>query len=107
MQHIVRSNLYNPTFTLTNCDGTPVDLSTSTVRFILKRDKNDLDDSALLVGEYVNSDTNIVQFEFDANETRNIPLGKCIGALKIYRADNKNEEVWSEEYTVTEGVFND
>lgn len=107
MQHIVRSNLYNPTFALTNCDGTPIDLSTSTVRFILKRDKNDLDDSALLVGEYVNSDTNIVQFEFDANETKNLPLGRCIGALKIYRADNKNEEVWSEEYTVTEGVFND
>ena len=107
MQYIVRNNLYNPTFTLTNCDGSNVDLSTSTVKFILKSNKTDSDSSALLVGEYVNSDTNIVQFEFDANETRNLPVGRCIGALKRYRADNKNEEVWSEEYTVTEGVFND
>ena len=107
MLYITKNNLFNPTFELTNCDGSVVDLSNSTVKFILKKNRNDIDSSALLVGEYVNSDTNIVQFEFDATETKNLPLGKCIGALKIFRADNKNEEVWSEEFTVTEGVFND
>lgn len=107
MQYIIKSNLYNPTFTLTNCDGSPMDLSTSTLKFILKADKNDLDDSALLRAEYTNSDTNIVQFEFNATQTANLPSGKAIGALKIYRDGDKNEEIWSDEYTITEGVFND
>lgn len=106
MQYIIKSNLYNPTFTLTNCDGSPMDLSTSTIKFILKADKNDLDASALLKAEYINSDTNIVQFEFDSTQTANLPSGRAVGALKIYRSDNKNEEIWSDEYMITEGVFN-
>ena len=106
MQHIVKNNLYNPTFTLTNCDGSALDLSKSTVKFILKSDKSDNDDSALLRGEYVNLDTNTFQFEFTATQTSGLPIGKAIGALKIYRDGDKNEEIWSDEYIITEGVFN-
>lgn len=107
MQHIVINNLYNPTFTLTNCDGSAVDLSGSTVKFMVKRNKDDSDSSALLAKEYVNPTTNILQFEFSADETASLNKGQAIGALKIYRVDNKNEEVWSDEYTIEEGVFND
>lgn len=107
MQHIVINNLYNPTFTLTNCDGSAVDLSGSTVKFMVKRSKDDLDSSALLAKEYVNPTTNILQFEFSADETSLLAKGQAVGALKIYRVDNRNEEVWSDEYTIEEGVFND
>lgn len=107
MQHIVIHNLYNPTFTLENCDGTPMDLSTSTVKFILKKNKTDSDAQAILTGEYVNPDTNILQFEFSAIQTGNLTQGTAIGALKIYRTDNKDEEVWSDEYTIEKGVFDE
>lgn len=106
MQHIVINNLYNPTFTFTKCDGTPVDFTGATVKFILKRNRDDADSSALLTKEYVNPETNILQFEFTAAETASLSKGSAIGAVKIYRVDDKNEEVWSDEYTIDEGVFN-
>lgn len=106
MQHITIHNLYNPTFVLENCDGTPMDLSSATVKFILKRNKTDLDSLALLSGEYVNPDTNILQYEFSATDTANLEEGTAIGALKIYRTDAKDEEIWSDEYTIEKGVFN-
>lgn len=107
MQHIVRSNIYNPTFTLTECDGSAVDLSTSTVKFIVKKNKDDLDSNALLSKEYVNSDTNILQFEFTSSETKNLQAGNCICALKIYRDGGKDEEVWSDEGIIEKGVFDE
>lgn len=107
MQHIVIHNLYNPTFTLENCDGTAMDLSSATVKYILKRNKEDDDASALLTGEYVNPTTNILQFEFSAIDTAILPAGSAIGALKIYRTDDKDEEIWSDEYIIEKGVFDE
>ena len=107
MQHITIHTLYNPTFELQNCDGTAMDLSEATVRFILKRDKTDADDQALLAGEHINPTTNILQFEFSAVDTGELQEGTAIGALKIYRTDDKDEEVWSDEYTIEKGVFDE
>lgn len=106
MEHIVKNNLYNPTFTFVECNGEPSDLSSCTVKYILKKSKTDNDDSALLSGEYVNPDTNILQYEFTATDTANLPTGEAVGAIKIYRGGDKNEEVWSSEYIIEEGVFN-
>ena len=107
MQHITKNCLYNLTVELTNCDGTAVDLSTSTVKFILKKDKSDEDADALLSYEYQNPTTNTLAFEFDATQTGTLNIGNAIGAIKIYRADDKNEEVWSDEYVIEDGVFNE
>lgn len=107
MQHITIHNLYNPTFIIENCDGSPVDLSDVTIRYILKKNKTDADANALLSGEYINPDTNILQFEFSALETATLPEGTAIGALKAYRADNRDEELWSEEYQIEKGVFDE
>lgn len=107
MQHITIHNLYKIGFTLENCDGSAMDLSNCTVKFILKKNKNDSDAQALLTAEYVNPDTNILQYEFSSITTGNLAEGTAIGALKIYRTDNKDEEVWSDEYTIEKGVFNE
>lgn len=107
MQHITKKNLYKLEVELTNCDGTPVDLSTSTVKFILKRKKSDSDSQALLSFDYTNPSTNNLLFEFDSTLTGNLEVGDAIGALKIYRANNKDEEIWSDEYVIEEGVFNE
>ena len=106
MQHITIGNLYAPTFTFTECNGAPSDLSACTVKYILKRRKSDQDVQALLAKEYVNPNTNILQFEFTATETASLTAGEAIGAVKIYRTGDKNEEVWSDEYIIEEGVFN-
>ena len=107
MQHITKKNLYKLEVELTNCDGTPVDLSTSTVKFILKRQKSDSDSQALLSYDYTNPSTNNLLFEFDSTLTGNLEVGDAIGAIKIYRANNKDEEIWSDEYVIEEGVFNE
>ena len=107
MQHIVINNLYNPTFVFTECDGSAMDLSICTVKFILKRNREDEDSSALLSKEYVNPTTNMLQFEFTAEDTVRLSKGNAVGAVKIYRTDGRNEEVWSDEYVIKEGVFND
>ena len=107
MQHITIHNLYKIGFTLENCDGTPMDLSTSTVKFILKKNKTDSDAQALLSAEYINSDTNILQFEFSAVSTAVLTEGTAVGALKIYRTDDKDEEIWSDEYRIERGVFDE
>ena len=107
MQHITIHNLYKIGFTLENCDGSAMDLSSCTVKFILKTNKDDSDDSAFLSAEYENPNTNIVDFEFSAVDTALLQEGNAIGALKIYRSDDKDEEVWSDEYLIEKGVFNE
>lgn len=107
MQHITKKCLYPLEVELTNCDGTPVDLSTSTVKFILKKKKSDSDSQALLSFEYENPSTNNLLFEFDATQTGSLETGDAIGAIKIYRANDKDEEIWSDEYIIEEGVFNE
>lgn len=107
MEYITLANEKNFTFELTNCDGSPVDLSTSTVKFIVKESKLDDDLRAVLSGEYVNPDTNILSFQFDAEQTKVLTEGKCYAALKIFRDGNLNEEVWNDEVKIVRGTFND
>lgn len=107
MEYITLANEKNFTFELTNCDGSPVDLSTSTVKFILKENKLDDDARAILSGEYINSDTNIISFQFDAEQTKRLTEGKHYAALKIFREGNLNEEVWNDDVKVVRGTFND
>ena len=97
MQHITIHNLYKIGFTLENCDGTPMDLSTSTVKFILKKNKSDMDTQALLSAEYVNPNThpNIIN-ELDPNGVTDIRNGLnsptfavfCDGKVRLVDAIN-------------------
>ena len=87
-------------------DGTPVDLSEVTAKFIVKKSRNTPDEDAVLTGQIVNSDTNIIMFEFNATET-DIQEGSCVAALKLFKSNNKNDEVWSDDVKVVKGVFNE
>lgn len=107
MQYIRIANKATFEFELTECDGTPVDLSTSTMKFIVKKSKTDDDSSALLSGEIINSETNNIMFEFDATETATLTEGKGFCALKQFKSDNMNDEVWSDNITITKEVFSD
>lgn len=106
MQYIQVKQYNSFTFELENCDGTPVDLSATTAKFIVKKSRNTPDEDAVLTGQIVNSDTNIIMFEFDATET-DIVEGSYVMALKLFRDDDKNDEVWSDDVKVVKGVFNE
>ena len=106
MRYIQIKQYNSFTFTLENCDGTPVDLSAATAKFIVKKSRNTPDTDAVLSGQIVNSDTNIIMYEFDATET-DIQEGTYVGALKIFKADDKNDEVWSDDFKAVKGVFNE
>lgn len=107
MQYIRKSNFASFTFELTNCDGSPVDLSNKTVKFIMKGSKDEDDARSRLSSEIENSDTNIVEFQFDATQTKNLVEGNYILALKIYTDSQMNDEVWNDDCKVISGVFND
>lgn len=104
MQYIQVKQYNSFEFTLTNPDGTAVDLSAATAKFIVKKSKNTPDEDAILSKQIVNSDTNMIMFEFDATET-DLQEGSYVMALKIFKSNNKNDEVWSDDCKVVKGVF--
>lgn len=107
MQYIRKANYSTFTFELTNADGSPVDLSNKTVKFIVKKEKSDDDDMAILSQSIKNSDTNIVMFQFDATQTANLAEGKYFMAIKLFADTNMNDELWNDDVKVVRGVFND
>ena len=107
MQYIRKANKASFTFELTNCDGTPVDLSTSTLKFIVKKNKSDDDSSAVLSDQVVESDTNIISFEFTAEQTAQLNEGDYFMAIKIVKANHMDDEVWNDNLKVVREVFSD
>lgn len=107
MQYIRKANKASFTFELTNCDGTPVDLSESTLKFIVKKNKIDEDSSAILSSQVENSDTNIVTFQFTSEDTALLTEGDYFVAIKIVKENHMDDEVWNDNLKVVREVFND
>ena len=107
MQYIRKANMAGFTFELTNCDGTPGDLSVSTLKFIVKKNKIDEDSSAILSSQVENSDTNIVTFQFTAEDTALLTEGDYFVAIKIVKENHMDDEVWNDNLKVVREVFND
>lgn len=107
MQYITKANGASFTFELLNCDGSPVDLSTSTVKFIVKKNRTTADSLAILSSEYVNPSTNNLAFSFTATETSSLDVGDYVCALKIFRSNDMDEEVWTDDLQVVKGVFDE
>lgn len=107
MQYITKADSAEFQFTLKNCDGSVPDLSTSTITFIVKKNKTDADADAVLTSSITNPTTNILLFEFDATETTVLELGQYVCALKRFVSTDMNKTIWSDELTVARGVFSD
>lgn len=107
MQYIRKSNGASFTFELTNCDGSAVDLSTSTLKFIVKKNKEDIDSAAVLSSQVVNPTTNIVSFQFTATQTSSLNIGDYFMAIKVIKENDMDDEVWNDNCRVVQEVFND
>lgn len=107
MQYIRKANYAAFCFEITLADGSPVDLSETTAKFIIKKNKTDSDSQAILSSEVVNSETNNIMFQFDVTQTSNLQEGKGFAALKLFKENNLNDEVWSDNVQIVREVFSD
>ena len=106
MQTIIKNCGFKLAFELTNADNTPLDCSALSVKLVIKQDRTLPDDSGLTY-TFVNSDTNILNFQFTNTQTAALDTGKYIAGLKIIRSNGMNEEIWNDEVIVTQGVVNE
>ena len=107
MQYIRKANYATFTFEITLADGTPDDFSEASLKFIVKKNKTDADESAVLLDVINFPDTNIVSFQFDADQTSGLEEGVYYSALKVFKANSLNYEIWSDKLTVKRETFND
>lgn len=106
MQIIKQRNGWEQTFYFQQPNGKPLDCSQFTIKFLVKKNKTDLDANAVLKAEWINPKSNILHCQFTAEETY-IETGKYIGAIKLFRKNGMNEEIWVDEFIVEKGVINE
>lgn len=88
--------------------STPMDLSNKTVKAIIKKNKDDADNNAVLpIKTYTNIDVNYIVPTYTATETKTLKEGNYYFAIKIYTVDNLDRELYNDVLTVSKGVFND
>lgn len=87
--------------------STPMDLSNRTVKVIIKKNKDDADESAVLSQTFTNPEVNYVIPTYTATQTQAIKEGNYYFAIKIYTADDLDRELYNDTLTVTKGVFNE
>lgn len=103
MQTITRNCGETFTFEMTKDDLTPIELDGITrVRFLIKKKDSG---TVAIDKEILAPESNIVLFQLDSTETRSIDIGRYIGALKIYRENNMDTEIWNDEFNVINGVI--
>lgn len=88
--------------------STPMDLSNRTVKAIIKKNKDDADENAVLpVQTFQNIDVNYIVPTYTATQTQSLKEGDYYFGIKIYTADDIDRELYNDVLTVSKGVFND
>lgn len=87
--------------------STPMDLSNRTVKVVVKKNKDDADESSVLpIKTYQNISENFIIPTYTATETSSLKEGNYYFGIKIYTADDLNRELYNDVLTVSKGVFN-
>lgn len=88
--------------------STPMDLSNRTVKVIIKKNKDDADENAILpVQVFENLEVNYIIPTYTATQTHELKEGDYYLSIKIYTADDLDRELYNNVLTITKGVFND
>jgi leucyl aminopeptidase len=88
--------------------STPMDLSNRTVKVLIKKNKDDADENAVLpIMTYQNISENYITPTYTATQTQSIKEGDYYFGIKIYTADDLDRELYNDVLTVSKGVFND
>ena len=107
MEYIRKGSYATFEFELTDGDGNPIDLSYVTVKFIVKKNRSDDDGAAVLSDEIENSPTHRIMFQFDATEIENINDGDYYVALKMFKENDLNDEIWNDKLRIEKETFNE
>lgn len=87
---------------------TPMTLNHRTVKVIIKKNKDDADENAILpVRTWKNIPVNYIIPTYTADETRQLKEGNYYFAIKIFTADGLDRELYNDILTVNKGVFNE
>lgn len=87
---------------------TPMTLTQRTVKVLIKKNKEDDDESAILpIRTFQNVNVNYIIPTYSAEETRQLKEGNYYFAIKIYTLDGLDRELYNDVLTITKGVFND
>lgn len=88
--------------------STPMTLSHRTVKVLIKKNKDDADESAVLpIRTWQNIPVNYIIPTYDADETRKLKEGNYYFAIKIFTADGLDRELYNDILTINKGVFNE
>lgn len=88
--------------------STPMTLTQRTVKFLIKKNKDDADKNSILpIRTFQNMNVNYIVPTFTAEETRQLKEGDYYAAIKIYTVDRLDREIYNDILTITKGVFNE
>lgn len=88
--------------------STPMTLTQRTVKVLIKKNKDDADESAILpIRTFQNVNVNYIIPTYSADETRQLKEGDYYFAIKIYTLDGLDREIYNDVLTIDKGVFND
>ena len=109
MLKMIISSSWGRKFSFFEADrSTPMDLSNRIVKVIIKKNKDDADESAVLpIQTFTNPDVNYVIPTYTATQTKTLKEGEYYFSIKIYTVDDLDRELYNDILTVTKGVFND
>lgn len=96
-------------FTFYEADrSTPLDLSERTVKVIIKKNKDDADENAVLPAlTYENLTKNYIVPTYTATQTKGLREGNYYFGIKLYTVDDLDRELYNDVLVVDKGVFND
>ena len=87
---------------------TPMTLTHRTIKVIVKKNKDDADESSVLpIRTWQNIPVNYIIPTYTADETRKLREGSYYFAIKIFTADGLDRELYNDILTVNKGVFNE
>lgn len=88
--------------------STPMKLNHRTVKVLIKENKDDADEAAILpIRTFQNINVNYIIPTYSAEETRQLKEGDYYFGIKIFTADGLDREIYNDVLTIDKGVFND
>lgn len=87
---------------------TPMKLNHRTVKVLIKKNKDDADESAILpIRTFQNINVHYIIPIYSADETRPLKEGNYYFAIKLFTVDGLDREIYNDVLTIDKGVFND
>ena len=108
MLHMTIGSAWGRKFSFYKADRrTELDLSDKTVKVLIKKEKTDADEDAILpVLTFENTEGNSIIPQWTATQTANLKEGVYYIGIKLYTLDDLDRELYNNTIEVKRGIFN-